>query len=138
MTNITSVNSSTGTITYGGVVSSQSALPSANSVPTGTTYTNLSSGTVYINAGTNWNSINTMSPASYSQPTFSGHATFNTSDGKSTSVDELVMTVEMLKKRLLILQPCFEKHEQYPALKEAYEHYLLIERMCCGDDKPTE
>lgn len=50
-------------------------------------------------------------------------------DKNKINLDELVETIEMLKDRLLIITPMIEKHELYPALKAAYEHYKLIERM---------
>jgi hypothetical protein len=46
------------------------------------------------------------------------------------NLDEMAEVIETVKERLLILSPAFEKHEQYPALKEAYEHYKLIEALC--------
>jgi hypothetical protein len=48
-------------------------------------------------------------------------------------VDELIETVQMLKERLLILSPMLEKHEKYPALKQAYDHYKMIEKMIAED-----
>jgi len=41
----------------------------------------------------------------------------------------LTQTLNTLEERLLILQPDFEKMEQYPALKAAYEQYKLIEKL---------
>lgn len=64
---------------------------------------------------------------------------FKHSDGKKTaSVDDMIDFMEAMKKRLLVLEPMFEKHEHYPALKEAYEHYLLMERLCLGDDQDVK
>jgi hypothetical protein len=34
---------------------------------------------------------------------------------------------------MLILQPNFEKMEQYPALKEAYDNYKLVEALIAND-----
>lgn len=48
----------------------------------------------------------------------------------TVNLDEVAAMMETLKERLLIITPDFEKHEKYPALKEAYEHYKLIEAMC--------
>lgn len=54
-------------------------------------------------------------------------------------VDELIETVKTLQERLLILAPMFEKHEKYPALKAAYDHYKIIEKMIAdGDDHTGE
>ena len=49
------------------------------------------------------------------------------------NLDEMATLMETLKERLLILTPNFEKMEQYPALKEAYDHYKLIEALCKED-----
>jgi len=38
-------------------------------------------------------------------------------------------TLKTLQERFLILEEDFEKHEQYPALKDAYEKYKLIEKL---------
>lgn len=34
-----------------------------------------------------------------------------------------------MKERMLVLEPDFQKHELYPALKDAYEHYKTIEAL---------
>ena len=36
-------------------------------------------------------------------------------------------TLKTIQERFLILEDDFQKHEQYPALKDAYEKYKLIE-----------
>ncbi len=38
-----------------------------------------------------------------------------------------------MKDRFLILEDDFKKHEQYPALKDAYDKYKLIERLLHQD-----
>lgn len=53
------------------------------------------------------------------------------------SVDEIIDFMDVMKKRLLVLTPMFELHEKYPALKQAYEDYLLIEKLVSGD-QPDE
>jgi len=78
----------------------------------------------------------------YVNNSMSGKITFNNADGtKKVSVDEVIDAVEfmkIMKRRMCILEPALDKHEHYPALKEAYENYLLIERLCCGDDIDEE
>jgi hypothetical protein len=37
--------------------------------------------------------------------------------------------IEKIEERLSILQPNEELHEKYPAFREAYEHYKLIEKL---------
>jgi hypothetical protein len=51
------------------------------------------------------------------------------------NLDEMASMMETVKERLLILTPNFELHEKYPALKEAYEHYKVLEAMMAADDK---
>jgi len=44
-------------------------------------------------------------------------------------------TLEAILDRLAMLSPDFEKMEKYPALREAYENYRLIEAMiAAGED----
>lgn len=47
-------------------------------------------------------------------------------DGTKYDVLEFMKTVS---ERMLVLHPDFKKHEQYPALKEAYEHYKFLETL---------
>lgn len=49
------------------------------------------------------------------------------------NLDEVADMMKVLKERLLIITPDFEKHEKYPALKEAYDNYKLIEALCKDD-----
>lgn len=44
-------------------------------------------------------------------------------------------TLEAIMKRLAIIQEDFEKLEKYPALKEAYDNYKLIEALCHEEDE---
>lgn len=78
-----------------------------------------------------------IAPTNYSSPVYSmngkGGVVFHGSNGREVSVDELINFMDIMKRRMLMLTPSFEKHEHYPALKAAYEQYLLIERMCLGD-----
>ena len=48
-------------------------------------------------------------------------------DKSEINIDELADLVSILKERLLILIPNFEKQEKYQALKKAYDHYKMIE-----------
>lgn len=54
------------------------------------------------------------------------------------TVDEIIDFMDVMKKRLLVLTPMFELHEKYPALKQAYEDYLLIEKLVSGDQPDEE
>lgn len=46
--------------------------------------------------------------------------------------------ITMLMERLCIIQPSFELHEKYPALKEAYEAYKSLEALCKSGDKDEQ
>lgn len=52
-------------------------------------------------------------------------------DGKPTF--KVAETLETILERMLILQPNFEKMEQYPALKAAYDNYKMIEALIAND-----
>lgn len=43
-------------------------------------------------------------------------------------------TLDTIMERLLILQPDLEKTEKYPALKEAYDNYKMIEALIANDE----
>jgi hypothetical protein len=53
-------------------------------------------------------------------------------------LDELADLLKVLKKRLLIIAPDFEKHEKYPMLKELYEEYKAMERLLSGPESGNE
>ena len=52
-------------------------------------------------------------------------------DGKNPI--KVAETLETILERMLILQPNFEKMEQYPALKAAYDNYKMIEALIVND-----
>ncbi len=56
-----------------------------------------------------------------------------TNEGK-IDLNELIQLIDVLKTRLLILTPNFEKMEKYAALKKAYDHYKLMESMIGDED----
>ena len=58
-----------------------------------------------------------------------------TTDKNSINLDEVADLVKILKERLLVIIPDFEKHEKYAALKKAYDHYKLIEAMIQEEKK---
>lgn len=64
----------------------------------------------------------------------------NTSTTINTMPDILDMygvvdRLEKIEERLLILKPDLEKHEKYPALKSAYEKYLMIEKLVTKENE---
>jgi acyl-[acyl carrier protein]--UDP-N-acetylglucosamine O-acyltransferase len=88
-----------------------------------------SSGMYMVNSGISHNA-NSMSTTVLSiMAEGDGDAMIKTKKN-TINLDEMARMMETVKERLLILTPAFEKHEQYPALKEAYDHYKLIEALC--------
>ena len=92
------------------------------------------SGNYYTTSG--WSNVNTHSSGTTMLSIMAenkGDAIIKTHKHK-INLDEMADVVETLKERLLILTPNFEKMEKYPALKEAYDHYKLIEALCKEED----
>lgn len=50
------------------------------------------------------------------------------------NLDEMADMMNTLKERLLILTPNFEQHEKYPALKDLYDQYKVMEAMLKEED----
>lgn len=67
--------------------------------------------------------------------TISGNVTYTKSRLDEDALRQWAEIAEILKQRMLIITENFEKHDKYPALKEAYDHYKLIEAMC--NEPPT-
>ena len=53
-------------------------------------------------------------------------------DGKESI--KVCETLDVIMERLCILQPNFEKMEQYPALKAAYDNYKMVEALIANDE----
>ena len=55
-------------------------------------------------------------------------------DGEEIDVGEFMKSIS---ERLCVLQPNFEAMEQYPALKDAYDQYKMLEKLLMekGNDK---
>lgn len=101
------------------------------------TYTINTSG---MNSGISYGGISTITTTGtggYSYPTFNqstpsidvkGDANFEGDiKWKGRSLSKLIENIE---DRLAILQPNLEKMEKFAALKKAYEHYKLMEKLC--------
>ena len=104
---------------------------------TGQITVNTHTGSQQVYNGANWVNIAPTPPA----PSMSYGANYGLTfhDGDRTiTVKELIDFMEIMKQRLCILEPAMEQHEHFPALKAAYEHYKLIERMCLGDKENNE
>jgi folate-dependent phosphoribosylglycinamide formyltransferase PurN len=57
------------------------------------------------------------------------HQTFYVHPATQEDLELLQNRVKELEHRLCVLFPNDELHEKYPALKEAYEAYLIVERL---------
>lgn len=66
---------------------------------------------------------------------FPGDIKFHDKDDKTISLGE---TLNKINERLAIIEPDFEKMEQFPALRKAYEHYKTIEAMIRDDHSDQE
>lgn len=78
------------------------------------------------------NTAGTVTPAfNYNNATISitGPNPTISTDKNEINLDEVAETMKIVRERLLIIVPEFEKHEKYEALKKAYDHYKLIEAM---------
>jgi hypothetical protein len=75
-----------------------------------------------------------------------GTNTFSITDNSVSNVDDLVInrpgkppmkvaqTLESIMERLAILGPDFDKIDRYPALREAYDNYKIIEALLAGNE----
>jgi hypothetical protein len=48
---------------------------------------------------------------------------------------KVIERIEEIEKRLLIVVPKEELYEKYPALKEAYDHYKVIEAIVYNENR---
>jgi len=93
-----------------------------------------SSGSIFTTSGSNGSSWSTAPSPSALQVT--GDAEFaGDIKWKGRSLGTMIETIE---ERLSILQPDPAKLEKFEALKKAYEHYKIMEKLCYDDPKPTE
>jgi hypothetical protein len=77
--------------------------------------------------GVNWiNAASTYTTYANTVPSFSNDVVIRR-DGKPDI--KIAETLEMLMDRLCVIVPAMELIEKYPALRDAYENYKLIEAM---------
>jgi len=67
--------------------------------------------------------------------TFTGDLVLRNKDGKELDIGA---TIETMQERFLILQADFEAHEEYPALKDAYDQYKMLEKLLKGGKNVKE
>ena len=88
-----------------------------------------------LSSGSSYTSSTSMSTSTLSiMAEGDGDAMIKTKKN-TINLDEMAEMMNTLKERLLILTPNFQLHEHYPALKEAYEHYKVLEAMLAAGDK---
>lgn len=101
------------------------------------TYANSSTYTVTpstVGVGSSWYTIpNSISWNTTASPATSINSPLVIEYG-GTRID-VGQAITMLMERLCIIQPSFELHEKYPALKEAYEAYKSLEALCKSGEK---
>lgn len=80
------------------------------------------------------NSSNLILSTSYASSTTCISAVTLTSTGEFVSVemDEIRDRLSDIEDMLTILQPDIELHEKFPALRNAYEEYLMIRKLING------
>jgi hypothetical protein len=92
--------------------------------------------TVVFNSSNSALSNLSYTTTSLTQPatlTLNGSKPVISTDKNEINLDELAEFMKIMRERLLIIVPNFEKHEKYSALKKAYENYKLIESMISED-----
>jgi hypothetical protein len=89
-----------------------------------------------LSALTNWASYSSYSPSSYTNGSNSSfgkftveYASINVTEKFTVGGIDVVETLKNISERLCIIQDA-SKHEQFAALKRAYENYKVIEAMC--------
>lgn len=109
----------------------QTSLTGAVGSTTGDILYDTSTGSMLHSTTTGWSTLNTtLNNYSFTEPTFND-LTIKRKNGKEIRVGD---TIEVLMERLCVILPEFEKMERYPALKEAYDNYKLMEAMLANED----
>ena len=136
--------------TYGAIPPSSGTMISSHTVPTITSLSGTGSTLYTVSGGGGGVGYQGGSGAightgSYFTSTGTGHAwstvsaptktIFKASNGEEISVEEIIDMMKIMKERLLVLIPAFEKHEKYAALKKAYDNYKMIEALIEEDRK---
>jgi hypothetical protein len=112
----------------------------------GETHFNSNSFTYETWDGTQWNAVPSTG-VGYSQPSWGGSGggivygpTTSTYTNDTTWLDtnkRVHDRLDKIEERLAILVEDEEGMSKFPALREAYDHYKLIEKLCKGEQKKT-
>lgn len=92
-------------------------------------------GNYYISGGAGTGGTTWSNPYNNATVKITGNNPTISTEKNDINLDELAEMMKIMRERLLILIPDFEKHEKYIALKKAYDHYKLIEAMLKEDRK---
>ena len=125
LTRVTGIIDSSGTSTS--ITLDPSTLGMAYTIPTGG-WTTSTTGTSYTisGAGNYYNATSNVST--------NGIQLDKTADIKIGD-KSLMDTLTKIEDRLAILTPDLKKLEKFAALKKAYEHYKLMEKLCQEDEE---
>ena len=115
------------TVPSGGYVTGTGPIGVAGPPLTTTTYNPNSTFTINTGGIPNYGTLHIAGPT----------PSISTDKGK-IDLNELSELISVMKERLLIITPNFEKHEKYAALKKAYDHYKLIEAMVSGEENDNK
>lgn len=68
--------------------------------------------------------------------TVKGNMTISDLDGNNTV--DVGASIRAINERLLVLTPNFEAMEKYPALKDAYDQYKMLEKLLMESDSENK
>lgn len=96
----------------------------------------ISGGTVNIAGGT-VTGAKTNQRATLTVPELhvSGDKPTITTDRGAIDLNRLHDFMERAERILCLLEEDMRRHDAYPALKEAYDHYRVLDRLCRDDDE---
>lgn len=103
----------------------------------GQAYYDNNTGMTMIYGSSGWTAMSSSSISSSSNRTAS-ITSLATTDGRSVTTNEIVDFMEIMKRRMLVIIPDFEKHAQFPALKEAYENYMVLDKLINANHTPDK
>ena len=123
----------TSTFTYNGSGATVGGITTINNINTNSQWTTGTSGQYYTvgTTGNNWNNPSTVNISNTGIDMAAG--TDIKVDGKS-----LKEFMTKMEERLAILVPDPAKLEKFQALKKAYEHYKLMEKLCQEEPKEED
>lgn len=92
---------------------------------------NSSAGWITVSPGTGASGAYTLNNSPYTYSPYSNDVVIKRPGKEEIKVGA---TLDAIMERLCIIEPAFEKLEKYPALKEAYNNYKMIEALIKNDE----